>query len=332
MRTTASTHPRTVLRASSPRSRMLAVVALAGAAALTVGCAGQPDAPGAPTSSGAAPASGPGADPVVIEGQQLEAMGLFDEVSEQGYAVRWGDPGASIVVVVGGSGGGGDCIPQPHAAELDPSGPAIAVHFDGPDPEVMCTMDYRLHGWELGLAGPIDAEAPVPVTLTNLQGDETVIEVELGPDDLFTAGQADGSGADPQPSEVDDATGAAPPTPIEVAQLPEAAAFQQGGTGLEVWWLEPGRTLAVVLSGSGTEACVPQPIGATAAGVGAIEVAFEPAPGMTCTDDLQVYGWQLTLETAISATLPITVRVSGASDAGAVEERTLERGDVLELP
>ena len=57
----------------------------------------------------------------------LQAEGLFDEVSSEGYAVRWLEPGESIAVVIGGSGGGGACIPQPHAAELGAVGAAVVV-------------------------------------------------------------------------------------------------------------------------------------------------------------------------------------------------------------
>ncbi|WP_072312936.1 hypothetical protein [Agrococcus sp. Marseille-P2731] len=326
---------RASLSATSPRSRMLAALALVGAAALTVGCASQLAAPGAPTPSEST-ARAIGAEPVPIETTQLEAMGFFEEVSERGYAVRWaadpetGEYGESIVVVLGGSGGGGSCIPQPQAALLDGgSAPSIVVPFDPIDPEMMCTMDFRLHGWELALPEALDIEATVPVTLVGMQGEDAETELELTASDLFVPG----GGADPQPSEVDEAPQAAvPATPFDAARLPQAQSVVEGATALDVWWIEPGSSIAVVMSGSGTEACVPQPVGAAAAGPGAIEVAFAPAVGDTCTDDLVAYGWQLDLPSAISATLPVQVTVTGTSDAGPAVERTLEPGDVLELP
>ncbi|WP_413316610.1 hypothetical protein AA0Z99_08210 [Agrococcus sp. 1P02AA] len=322
---------RASLTPASTRSRMLAALALAGAAALTVGCAGQPAAPGAPTPTDAMVASVPGADPVPIDDARLEEAGLMDEVSEQGYALRWSEPGASIAVFVGGSGSGGGCIPQPSDASLEQGEPRILVAFESIDPAVSCTMDFRLHGWELGLADTIDDSRAVPVRLMGLQGDDDVIETELAPEQVL--GDGDANGADPQPSEVDDAPRATvSPTPFDASGLPQAQSIVEGASALDVWWIEPGRTLAVVMSGSGTEACVPQPIDARAAGPGAIDIAFAPAAGDTCTDDLVVYGWQLELPSAVTATLPVQVTLSGTSDAGETVQRTLDPGDVLELP
>jgi hypothetical protein len=301
--------------------RMLAAVALAGAATLLVACATDPGS--APTSP---PFAVPGADPAPIDDAVLAASGLFEGLSEDAVEVRWMEPGESIAVVLGGSGAGGECIAQPHAAGLDTTDDSIVVRFDPPNPEAMCTMDFRLHGWELALAEPIDASRTVPVRLVNMSGAEETVELELGPDDLLVP-----ETADPQPSEIPDAGATPAPEPIPAAQLPRSATALPTAQQLQVQWLEPGVSLAVLLAGSGTEACVPQPIGAKSTGPGSVEVAFEPATGTSCTDDLVVYGWRIALPEAVSATLPVDVRVTGASDAGAFVDLTLEPGDVLEL-
>lgn len=303
---------------------MLAVVALAGAAALTVGCAAL--GPGAPSDPGSPPVAITGADPVPIEDGRLQADGLFDEVSEQGVAVRWAVPGESIAVFVGGSGSGGGCIPQPHAAGLEPDAPSVVVRFDPPEPELMCTMDFRLHGWELGLAEPIDAGAAVPVRIVNLQGDDAAVDLELAPDAVLPDA---GGTADPQPSEIPGSGEAPAPTPIPAEQLPDAGILS--ADQVAVRWIEPGRTLAVLTGGSGIEACVPQPTGATATGPGMLEIAFAPATATTCTDDLVLYGWQVTLPEAVSATLPVEVALDGATASGTPESVTVAPEDVIEL-
>ncbi len=303
---------------------MLVVAALAGAAALITGCSG-PSGPGStsapPTPSGTVS----GADPVPLDETQLAAAGLFDEVSANGVALRWLEPGASIAVVVGGSGGGGECIPQPHPAELDPSGPSIAVHFDPPNPEAMCTRDFVLHGWQLDLAQPIDADSVVPVQLVNVQGSDDVMDVQLGPDDSLA-----NPTADPQPSQIPDAGTVPGPEPIPVEQLPEGVLADAASDAVQVRWLEPGRSLAVLLAASGTTECLPQPVGAAPTGPGRIEVTFAPAANATCDGDATVHGWRITLPAAVSATLPVEVTVRGAVERSV--QVTLERGDVLELP
>ena len=315
-------------RVGGRRSRMLAAAALAGAAALMAGCAaGGPAAPSQPASP---PTAVTGDDPVPITDARLQAPGLFDEVSAEGHAVRWVTPGESIAIFIGGSGGGGGCIPQPHAAELEGDG-AITVPFDPPDPAMACTADFTLHGWELALAEPIDADRPVPVRLVNLAGDDETTEVELGPDDVLETGAT----ADPQPSEVPDSGSAPEPEPIPAAQLPDdpmSIVDIRQDPPVAVQWLEPGVSLAVLLGGSGSEHCVPQPIGATSTGPGTIEVAFEyPVGDMDCSGDLQLYGWQITLPEAVSATLPVEVTVTGAAAEGATGTFTVEPDDVLEL-
>lgn len=297
---------------------MLVAIALAGSAALLAGCGVESD-PGNPP----VPSTIPGAEPVPLDDAVLAASGLFEGMSESAMEVRWASPGESVAVIVGGSGSGGECIPQPHTAELDPDVPEIIVRYDPPNPETMCTMDYRLHGWELALAEPVDASGIVPVQLVDADSG-AIMHMELGPDDLLVS-----ETADPQPSVIPD-TGEAPaPEPIPAAQLPDPATVAAAAQQLQVHWIEPGASLAVVLAGSGTEACVPQPIGAVSTGPGSIEVTFEPAAGTTCTDDLVIHGWRISLPEAVSATLPVDVRVTGASDAGTSVDLTLEPDDVL---
>lgn len=322
--TSTARHLRLTPARLAARSRMLAVVALAGAATLLAGCS-QPSDPASTTAPPSPSTTATGADPVTLDEAQLSESGLFDEVSANGAALRWLEPGESIAVVVGGSGGGGECIPQPHPAELEPSAPSITVHFDPPNPEVACTRDFVLHGWRLDLAQPIDADGIVPVQFMNLQGTDDVMDLRLGPDDTLLSGPAD-----PQPSEIPDSGAVPAPTPIPSAQLPDAALLAADDSPLTVHWIEPGRSLAVLLAGSGTTACVPQPVGAAPTGPGSIEVTFEPAESDACNGEAVVYGWQVTLPAAVSATLPVEVTVRGAVE-GSVEV-TLEPDDVLELP
>lgn len=303
---------------------MLAAVALVGAAALVAGCASGDTDPGATM----APGVTPGAEPVPLDDARLPGLDVFDGIQESAIAVRWATPGESLAVIVGGSGAGGECIVQPQGAGLDPSGPTITVRFDPPNPEAMCTMDFRLHGWELVLPEPIDPSATVPVELVNTSDADVTIEVELGPDDLLDAGPT----ADPQPSEIPDAGEAPAPEVIPADQLgAQSNLMIAGGEPLSALWVEPGRTIAVLLGDSGTPACVPTPVGAVSSGPGVIDVTFEPAVGTTCTDDFVVYGWQFTLPEAVSATLPVEVRVTGTSDAGPFLDVTVAPDDVLEL-
>ncbi|HET8867100.1 MAG TPA: hypothetical protein VFM87_02105, partial [Agrococcus sp.] len=187
-----------------------------------------------------------------------------------------------------------------------------------------------LHGWELALAEPIDADRPVPVRLVNLGGDDETTEVTLAPDDVLETGAT----ADPQPSEVPDSGSAPEPEPIPAEQLPDVMSLidPQEDPAVAVRWLEPGVSLAVMLGGSGSAACVPQPIGATSTGPGTVEVAFQyPSGDVSCTADFRLYGWRVTLPEAISATLPVEVTVTGAAAEGATGTFTVEPEDVLEL-
>lgn len=312
-------------RLARPR-RMLAAVALAGAAALLAACASPgtspTTAPPQPSSTGVA-----GDAPVEITDERLQADGLFEAVSADGYAVRWVEVGASVAVVIGGSGGGGGCIPQPHAAELDEATGAVVVRFDPPDPAMMCTADFRLHGWELGLASPVDPDETLQVQLVNLRGEDETTEVEIGPDDIFVSGPT----ADPQPSLIPDApTDGAAPSPIPPEQLPEADVMMQDAS---VRWIEPGRRLAVLLGGSGAQQCVPTPIAARTSGIGAVEVTFEfPSGEMDCSADFQLYGWQFELAEPVSATLPVEVTVTGATAADSSTVLTLQPDELLGTP
>lgn len=305
--------------------RMLAAVALVGSAALLAACASPgaapTTAPPQPSATGTA-----GAPPVEITDERLQDEGLFEGVSGGGWAVSWVEVGASIAVVIGGSSGGGGCIPQPHAAELDPAG-AVVVRFDPPDPAMACTADFRLHGWELELPSPVDPNATLHVQLVNLRGEGETTELEIGPDDILESGPT----ADPQPSLIPDpptAGAGATPTPIPEAQLPEPDVTVQDASAR---WIEPGRRLAVLLGGSGTTACVPTPIAAKSAGLAGIEVAFEfPSGDMDCSADYHQYGWEFELEEPVSATLPVQVTVTGATAADSSIVLTLAPEDVLE--
>ncbi|MBO1769445.1 hypothetical protein [Agrococcus sp. TF02-05] len=312
----------------SARARTLAAVALTGVAALLAACSstapGQSTAPSAPSTSD----SGAGAAPVAIEPELLASDGLFERVSADGVAVLWSEPGESLAVVIGGSGGGGGCIPQPNAAELDDG--AVTIAFDPPDPAMMCTADFALHGWTLGLPEPVDAAAPLDVQLTDLQGEGETREVRVESDDVLTAP------ADPQPSLIDDAPGATAPTPIPEDQLPDADAVIPPGTlpQVAVKWLEPGASLAVMTIGSVVApACNATPVGATVTGPGAIEVAFElPQGDMDCPADGGLYGWEFPLPERIPAALGVEVTVTGTMHDGSEAVIALAPEDVLGQP
>lgn len=328
--------PRSILagRPVAHARRMLAVVALAGSATLLAACAAPGTAPSSappqPTGAGAA-----GAAPAELSDALLQGEGLFDEVGSEGYAVRWLEPGTSIAVVIGGSGGGGGCIPQPHAAELDASTQHVVVRFDPPDPAMICTADFRLHGWELALASTVDASAPLTVELVNLRGEDESTEVEIGPDDLLSSGPT----ADPQPSLIPTTPGAVPaPTAIPAEQLPSLMDAEPGLVQTEdpevgVRWIEPGVRLAVLRYGSGAPHCSPTPVGARSTGIGMIEVSFEFASDdRDCSADGMLRGWDFTLPERVPATLPVEVTVTGASPLGATAVLTLQPDDLLEIP
>lgn len=312
----------------SARARTLAAVALTGAAALLTACSGgtpgQSAAPSAPTGDSV----DAGAAPVAIEPELLANDALFERVSADGVAVLWSEPGESLAVVTGGSGGGGGCIPQPNPAELD--GEAVTIAFDPPDPAMMCTADFALHGWTLGLPEPVDATAPLDVQLTDLQGEGETREVRVSPDDVLTAP------ADPQPSLIDDAPGATAPTPIPAEQLPPLDTVIPPGTlpQVAVQWLEPGASLAVMTVGSMVAPdCNATPIGATVTGPGSIEVAFaQPEGDMDCPADGGLYGWEFPLPEQVPAALGVEVTVTGASHDGREAVIALAPEDVLELP
>lgn len=308
-------------RTGSLRSRMLAAAALAGAATLVAGCGIQSD-PGAPS----APSMATGADPVPLSEEVLAGSGLFDSLGDAGIVVRWIEPGASLAVVLGGSGGGGECIPQPHAAEAPTGAGAIVVPFDPPNPDVACTMDFRLHGWELALAEPVDAAGIVPVQLVNSAGDEGVIDLELGPDDLLEAGPT----ADPQPSVIDDGSAPGEPTEIPREAFPDDVFAGDGGPA--VLWDEPGTSLAVFFGTNGVPECSISLASATVTGPGQIEVAFNPPtePGTYCAAVGIEEGWRIDLDETTSATMPVDVTITGATDDGSPITRTLEPGDVLD--
>ncbi|MGM1028408.1 MAG: hypothetical protein ACQEWM_00905 [Actinomycetota bacterium] len=332
----SESHPLTATggRSAARSRRMLAAVALAGSAALLAACASPgtspTSAPPQPSTSTGAPGAA-GAAPVELADELLQSEGLFDEVSEEGFAVRWLEPGESIAVVIGGSGGGGGCIPQPHAAEQGESG--VLVAFDPPDPAMMCTADFRLHGWELGLASPVDATETLTVMLENLRGEDESTDVEIGPDDLLDSGPT----ADPQPSLIPTPPEDVPaPSAIPAEQLPsstEAGVVQTEDPEVGVRWIEPGVRLAVLRYGSGADHCTPTPVAARSTGIGMVEVSFEFAPDdRDCSADGMLRGWAFTLPERVPATQPVEVTVTGASRTGATAVLTLQPDDLLDIP
>lgn len=328
------------VRASTAASRMrrgrparaLAAAALTGVAALLAACTAQPAAPSGSPSAPDAPPSATGTAPVPIEDDRLNDSYLFDRVSSEGVVVAWAEPGETLAVIIGGSGGGGGCIPQPQPLELDEAEPAATIRFDPPDPAMMCTADFRLHGWELALPSAIELDRVLQVSLVNLQGNDEVLELQVGPDDRLESGPT----ADPQPSLIPGSPppDAGEPTPIPEAQLPAFDEVLTEGTNpaVAVRWVEPGSTLAVLLLGSGMEECTASPVAARATGTGALEVQFEqPTHDGDCSADGRLYGWTFELAEQMPAALGVEVTVSGLSADGEDAVVQLAQDDTIEL-
>ncbi|QCR19832.1 hypothetical protein [Agrococcus sp. SGAir0287] len=119
------------------------------------------------------------------------------------------------------------------------------------------------------------------------------------------------------PSPIDSAPPAAgDPTPIpdDDPRLSDAMGSQ---TFPIVEWAEEGTTIAVLVGGSGSAACVPSPVGATVESATAITVEFTPPDGdMMCTADFRVYGWEIPLTGEVDATQTIEVTVDGLTEQG----------------
>ena len=300
-------------------------VALAAAAAMLSACATTGPAESADPTAPAAPA----AAPVPLAPEQLQSPGLFERVSAERAVVLWATPGESLAVVIGGSGGGGDCIPQPQAARLERD--TVTVAFDPPDPAVMCTADFTLHGWELALPEGADAGAEtLEVDLHDLNGDGGTTTVTVGPDDLLVSPTAD-----PQPSIVpgEPPAGSAMPTPIPESQLPPLDEAVPPGTlpQVAVRWIQPGSSLAVMVVGSYVAPdCNATPVGAWSTGPGTIEVAFDyPDGDRDCPADGYLYGWSFTLPEPVSVTAGVEVTVTGTMHDGRAAVITIGPEDVL---
>lgn len=164
----------------------LAVLAAAGLA-LTAGCS-TTTSPGAsgepsdePTSSAspspidsAPPAAG---DPTPIpddDPRLSEAMG-----SQTFPIVEWAEEGAVLTVMIGGSGSS-NCVASPVGATVE-SATAIAVEFAPPMGDLMCTADFRVYGWELPIAGEVDATQTIEVSIAGLQEGAEPTVVPLAP-------------------------------------------------------------------------------------------------------------------------------------------------------
>ena len=119
------------------------------------------------------------------------------------------------------------------------------------------------------------------------------------------------------PSPIDSAPPAAgDPTPIpdDDPRLSDAMGSQ---TFPIVEWVEEGTTIAVLVGGSGSSACVPAPVGATVEGETAVTVEFTPPTGdMMCTADFRVYGWEFPLTGEVDASQTIEVTVEGLTEQG----------------
>jgi hypothetical protein len=99
---------------------------------------------------------------------------------------------------------------------------------------------------------------------------------------------------------------------------------------VRVQWIDPGVSLAVMVGGSGVEACVPQPTGARSTGPGTIEVDFGPLMHQgDCSADLHVYGWEVPLGERVPVNPSVEVTVIGAEGDGTAATVSLSPDDVL---
>lgn len=163
----------------------LAVLAAAGLA-LTAACSSttspgaseEPsDEPGSSTSpspiDSAPPAAGeptpiPDDDPRLSEAMSAPTFPI----------VEWAEAGTTLTVMLGGSGSAA-CVPTPVGATVDGE-TAITVEFTPPTGELVCTADFRVHGWEFPLTDGVDATQTVEVSVTGLQdgAEPTVVPLE----------------------------------------------------------------------------------------------------------------------------------------------------------
>lgn len=81
--------------------------------------------------------------------------------------VRWKEPGRVLLVAVGGSGTPG-CVPEPLGAGFD--GERVTVTFAPVEPGLMCTMDFRIHAWQLTWPVPFGVTDDLPMTLQDATG------------------------------------------------------------------------------------------------------------------------------------------------------------------
>lgn len=119
---------------------------------------------------------------VAPEGQQAEPIETEDLIGEDQFgtdepaAVRWIAVGETLQIVVVGSGSL-DCVPRPIDAWTD--GEQVEIEFEPADETATCTMDLRSHVWTVTWDEPLDADGPLPLVLTNVEGPETQFETEL---------------------------------------------------------------------------------------------------------------------------------------------------------
>lgn len=100
-----------------------------------------------------------------------------------------------------------------------------------------------------------------------------------------------------------------PSTPDAIEPLDDAVVGAQP-MGVGAAWIEPGETLAVFLTGSGTADCVAAPVSATASDATTIEIERDDIdPMQACTMDLVQYGWSVPIADEVDATQEVTVRI-----------------------
>ena len=141
-----------------------------------------PPAPSEPAPSAPAPsATAPTGGSLEIDEMDDDRLALIDldAVAAGDALVLWVERGDEVGIVLGGSGSAA-CVPQPVSATMT-GATTLAVEFESnDDPNLMCTADFRLWGWEIDI-DDLGDDATLTVEVTGV-GDAP-ITVELGPDD-----------------------------------------------------------------------------------------------------------------------------------------------------
>ncbi|AZQ77838.1 hypothetical protein EJ997_11290 [Flaviflexus ciconiae] len=90
--------------------------------------------------------------------------------------IKWLEPGESLHVYVNGSSTPG-CFVEPIEAWTD--GEAIDIAFSPTEDDVACTADIVTHAWEITWDSPYEVTGEMPLTLTDILGEDESIDTIL---------------------------------------------------------------------------------------------------------------------------------------------------------